>query len=142
MRKEGWELLLDRYIQNVSKRRYKWGKCDCLIFVSDAAKKICGKDPMSAKKRHDIETARGLYDNKKDAYSLIKKFRGSMPKVMDAHFERIKPNFAQRGDIVQARLSEGSSFGLVYHGQALFKLKNEGLRQLPLSKCKYAWRVE
>jgi hypothetical protein len=141
MRIEGWEKKLNDYIEKTALKTFKWGKCDCLIFASDASKIVCGVDPMSKKKKNDPKTIRGKYKTKEQAYELIKKHRRSFPNIMDVHFDRINPNFAQRGDIVGAKI-EGLTFGVVWGGKAFFKMENQGYFILPLNECKYAWRVE
>ena len=142
MRIEGWEKSLDLYIQGVSEKTFKWGACDCLLFVSDACVISCGVDPMSKKKKDDPETIRGKYDSKETAGELIKKYRKTKQGIMDIHFNRVDIAFAQRGDIVLNKLNEGWTFGLVWGGKAFFKSENEGFITRPLSECKYAWRVE
>lgn len=144
MRVQGWEALLDTYILGLSEAEFGWGSCDCLLFVSDASQMICNKDPMSKTKPKDPKTIRNKYKTKEEAYKLIKEYRRSLPNIMDVHFERIEPSFAQRGDIV---LFKGgivnNTFGLSWNrGQSLVKLEQKGLLQVPTKSAKYAWRVE
>lgn len=141
MRIEGWEKRLDEYIQEVSMKSFKWGECDCLIFVSDCCNVICGVDPMSKKKKSDPKTIRGKYKTEEKAKELIREYRRTMPNIMDIHFNRINPNFAQRGDVVMCKI-QNMTFGIVWGGKAYFKTDNEGFVTMTLNKCKYAWRVE
>ena len=141
MRIEGWEKIFDEYIEEVSARPFEWGSCDCLIFVSDACLKICGKDPMSKKDSEDPDTIRGAYSTKHEAYSLIKKLRGSIYAIMDKHFQAVPVRFATRGDVVMAKLNEGKTFGLVTIKGPIFKTEN-GLILKKISDCCHAWRVE
>jgi hypothetical protein len=140
-RVEGWEKILNKYIEETAHKHFSWGDCDCLIFASDACKIVSGIDPMKKKKSSDPETIRGMYDSRDGAYTLIKKYRRSVPNIMDVHFLRVHPSFAQRGDIVLAKI-EGPTFGICWGGKAFFKTQTEGYYTLPLGKCKYAWRVE
>lgn len=142
MRIEGWEKSLDIYIQETSKKVFEWGKCDCLLFVSDACVITCGVDPMSKKIPTDPKTIRGMYHDKETATELIKKYRKTKQAIMDLHFQRVNVGFAQRGDVVLTKLNEGWTFGLVWAGKAFFKSENEGFIARPLTECKYAWRVE
>ena len=142
MRKQGWEARLISYIEKTSNKKFKWGKCDCLIVVCNAAKIVCDVDPMSKAKPGDPDTIRGAYATREEAYALIKKHRRSLPNIMDIHFKRINPYFAQRGDIVMKKLENGKTFGLVYGGKALFKLENEGYLVVDISQKMLAWRVE
>ena len=100
MKKQGWEKTLDSYIQEIANREFKWGECDCLLFVSDACQLVCSVDPMRWKLEGDPETIRGAYSTEDEAYAFIKKYRGTTPKIMDIHFPRVKNGFQQRGDIV------------------------------------------
>lgn len=143
MRKQGWESILSQYLEKSTLRRFKWGKFDCLIFVSNAVRLMTGIDPMSKKKRNDPKTIRGLYKTEDEARMLISKFRRSMPNIMDVHFKRINPAFAGKGDVVLMKLSEGNTFGVVGNrGIAFFKTSDAGLIQKPFVSAKFAWRVE
>lgn len=142
MRLQGWEARFADYINEVSKKEFKWGECDCLIFASDCAKLLCGVDPMSKKINSDPETIRGLYSTRDKAYKLIYKYRQSIPKIMDIHFERIRPQFTQRGDIVLTKIGNLKSFGVVCNGKAFFKMEEEGFISIPLDAGMIAWRVE
>ena len=141
MRIEGWEINLNKYIEEVANKNFAWGECDCLIFASDACKIVVGIDPMSKKKKTDPKTIRGKYRTQEEAYKLVKEYRKSFPDIMDIHFNRINPNFAQRGDIVAAKI-QGMTFGISWGGKAFFKMENKGYFTLPLKECKYVWRVE
>lgn len=142
MRKQGWESIFNDYIESIAKKKFEWGSCDCLTFASDCAVAICDTDPMSKKKHTDPDTIRGKYDNRDDAYKLIYKYRKSIPSIMDLHFQRIKPNFTTRGDIVLAKLGNLKTFGVVCSGKAFFKTEEEGFVSIPLSEGMIAWRVE
>lgn len=141
MRFEGWEKKIDEYLQKCSKRRFKWGSMDCLIFASNACKIVCGVDPMAKKRESDPETIRGLYKTAEEAYILIKEYRRTVPAIMDAHFDRININFAQRGDVVLGKLDYGSTFGIIWGGQAVFKSHDLGLVRVPLNDKMKCWKV-
>lgn len=141
MRKQGWEIQLERYLLDISMKRFAWGECDCLIFVSDVAQLLTGVDPMSYAKPGDPETIRGLYTSELEAKALIRKYRRSTPAIMDQHFKRVNPSFAQRGDIVISKINNRNCFGVVWSGKALFKLHDEGFCMLQQTECSHAWRV-
>lgn len=141
MRVQGWEKILNNYITETAYKEFEWGVCDCLIFVSDASNLICGKDPMSYAVSGDPDTIRGQYKTDVDAYVLIKKYRKTLPNIMDVHFNRVSPAFAQRGDIVGAKLDH-ITFGICWGGKAYFKTDTNGYTTKPLKECQYAWRVE
>lgn len=142
VRLQGWEKSLSDYIESIVFKEFKWGECDCLIFASDACKLVCGVDPMLKKFEDDPDTIRGAYETENEAYSLIEKYRKSMPNIMDVHFNRIDNAYASRGDVVLAKLETGYTFGVVSgRGVAFFK-SEKGLIQEPVSKAKYIWKVE
>lgn len=135
---EGWETKLSDYFVKVQSTPFKWGKCDCLIFASDACKIKSGKDPMSKKRPNDPDTIRGMYKTQDEARDLIKKYRKSTPDIMDAHFDRILPVKAQRGDVVFYKGAFGVSYG---RGLAFFK-SEKGMETIQVKNCTKAWRVD
>lgn len=146
MRIQGWEMRLEQYVQETALKKFSWApenSCDCLRFVSDAAVLVCGKDPMSKILPEDPDTIRGAYSTEKEAVLLIKKLRGSVEAIMDVRFQRVDPNFAQRGDIVLDKLNRGMTFGLVWSkGASFFKTMDEGFEIRKAHEAKMAWRVE
>lgn len=144
MRIEGWEKEIENYIQETMKKEFSWGECDCLIFISDAVKIMTGIDPMSKKYDTDPETIRGAYNTEAQAYYLIKNIRGSIPNIMNVHFETVQIPFAQRGDIVLGKMDDGEHcFGLVWNGGAYFKTKQPGILIKPVDKiARISWRVD
>lgn len=139
-RLENWTDDIYDYLKVMQSAEFEWGKCDCLIFVSDALKLICDVDPMSKKKKKDPKTIRGKYTTKEKAYELIKRHRKTMPAIMDAHFDRKPVNFAQRGDIVMAKVNGSRSFGVVWNrGKAFFKAEGKGLVEIKVKECTHAW---
>jgi len=146
MRIQGWENRVEKYIQETALKKFSWdpeNSCDCLVFVSDAAMLICEKDPMSKVFEADPDTIRGAYRTEKEAKALIRKYRSSTPKIMDALFTRIDPAFAQRGDIVLQKLPRGMTFGLVWSkGISFFKTIDEGFEMMNGHDADMAWRVE
>jgi len=138
MRPQGWEKMPDEYLVKTTSTPFEWGVCDCLIFTSDWCKIACGVDPMSKKKKTDPKTFRGKYKTEAEARTLIKSYRKSIREIMDVHFERIHPNFAQRGDIVLHKMSFGISIG---RGKAMFKTEELGMVTIDLGDCGVAWRI-
>jgi hypothetical protein len=134
MRLEGGEKRLSSHIEAHAKIPFVWGLSDCLLFVSDAAVLICGKDPA--------EPARGKYENLGKAAALIKELRGTTENILDVHFKRINQAYAPRGDIVLKHRENGATFGIVYDGKAIYKTPSVGLVRESLKEVDYAWRVE
>ncbi len=138
MRIEGWEKLLDEYLVKMAKEPFEWGKNDCLIFTSDWCKMVRGVDPMSKFNDEDPETIRGMYSSEKEAKDLIKTYRKSARDIMNIHFSKISPNFAQRGDVVFYKMAFGIAIG---RGQAVFNTEDKGLLNVKLGECNLAWRI-
>ena len=138
MRKEGWEVRLSNYLEDAVKQPFEWGKCDCLIFASDACIAVCGIDPMNKKKKNDPETIRGLYKSETEAKELIKKYRKSIREIMDLHFPRKNKNFATKGDVVLYQNAFGVCAG---RGIAFLKDENSGLTEVKISDCALAWDI-
>lgn len=138
MRIEGWERRLNDYLEKVRNELFNWGTCDCLIFASDVAVICTGIDPMNKKNNTDPETIRGLYQTKKEAVELIRKFRKSTPDIMDVHFVRKHVNFAGRGDIVYYKKAFGVCVG---RGLAYFKNETKGFEVIKIRECKIAWEI-
>lgn len=139
MRNQGWEKDLDNYIVEQTSKYFKWGQADCLIFASDWCVICCNVDPMKAKKKNDPKTIRGLYSTEEEAKKLIKSLRKSTPDIMDVHFDRVLPNFLQRGDIAFYKMAFGIVIG---RGYAMFNNEEKGLIKVKLEDCKIGWRVE
>lgn len=143
MRIQGWEKAVEDYIQETAKKKFEWGVCDCLIFVSDAVQIICGKDPMSAALEDDPDTIRGKYSTEKEAYKLIVQHRGTIFNIMDVHFKTVDPAFAQRGDVVLQLVNGNMTFGLVWSkGASVFKTLEEGIVMQKAKDAAQVWRVE
>lgn len=91
----------------------------------------------------DPDTIRSAYSSEEEAFALIKEHRGSLPRIMDLHFERVKPAFAQRGDIVLQEVDGQKVFGLVWaRGRSYFKTYEEGMVMLNARDAKIAWKVK
>ena len=143
MRKIGWEKLLEYHLRENTQKVFKWGVCDCVIFISDWCKIACGVDPMSYNKEGDPITIRGLYDSEDTAYNAIKKYRGNIENIMDTHFQRIPASRAGRGDVVLQRLTHGLTFGIVESGGVCyFKCEGAGLYPANVKQSVLAWRIE
>lgn len=79
---------------------------------------------------------RGKYKTEKGALKALKKY-GSIEHQLDKHFERIDPNFMNRGDI--AMLTNGM---MAFHfARTLIGTTETGLAPLK-EKAKLAWRVK
>lgn len=134
MRIEGWERRLSEHLESVRDTEFAWGTHDCVLFASDVCNLVCGIDPA--------ENARGRYHSKEEAFELLKHHGLSQPGILDAHFTRIKPMTAQRGDVVYRRGESGAAFGVVHNGRAIYLGDSKGLVYETLKRADVAWRIE
>lgn len=135
MRIDGWEENLAAYLEWAARQDFAYGTMDCVCFASNAVLEITGIDPM--------QEGRGKYNNLKDGAVLIREYRGSYAGIMDEHFERISPAFAQRGDIVLIFENSAPVFGVVGStGYAYFKGRGKALGLKFPRLCQLAWRIE
>ncbi len=90
----------DRLIKFLSERDatpLEWGKSDCTLFAADAVKAMNGSDPA--------HFFRGKYNNKKEAFVLLKQFSGGGLEetteqiAYDLEYPEIPPEFANSGDL-------------------------------------------
>lgn len=99
MRVDNWSRKLGEYLAEVSDKPFKVGVFDCALFAADCATIITGVDCVAE--------YRGKYKTDKGAIRLLKKRHGGLAEAFDAHFARIEPSMAQRGDICAYDGDEG-----------------------------------
>lgn len=128
------DVKLNQYIQEVSKKYFVWGRCDCVLFGADWTNFFCGIDPA--------ENYRGKYKTETGAKKLIIKDVKLITEVVDKYFERINPAYMQIGDVGLYNLSQGQTIG-IYGGRngSWFKTQDIGAIQLN-ELAEFAWRVE
>ncbi len=139
MRPDRYEILA-REIDAAAKRLFKWGsKHDCCMMAAGVVLAMTG-----------IDLARGLrgYGTAKGAYRVLRqRGAGNLSKTLTVvtrrgGFKPVNPNFAQRGDLVMARImtEDGpqDAAGICLGAEAAFA--SDGLEFLPMAKVKRAWR--
>lgn len=89
-RVSNWTIKLNNIITEWSNKPFKYGEADCCIFAGACLNAVSGVDP-SAEWHGKCKTARGA--------AKIVKSLGGLETVLDKHYERINPNFVQRGDV-------------------------------------------
>ena len=132
-RKPDWEQRLADYLAAQHGARFAYGRHDCVLFAAGAVRAMTGA--------HLAKGVRGKYRGKLGAASQLKR-RGwaSLEKMMDAHFQRVVPAHAMRGDIVMAQ----GSLGICAGQRAWFagdEANPDGPAFLPLKEWTAAWRV-
>lgn len=123
---------------------FAWGTNDCALFAADAIQSFTGTDIAA--------DFRGKYADRETAFALIQSVTGGDSVEAAAEHcaqrhglvEYPKPLFAQRGDLVVAKVAsedETSVAGIIgLHGQVL-SVGEKGLIRLPVSSVTRAWKV-
>lgn len=125
-----WETPLAAYLSKAAGEPYRYGRNDCLLHVASAAGAMTGEDPG---KPH-----RGKYKTEAGAARRLRRFGAKSPaRMMDLHFERTEPAFAQRGDAVAG---EDGIPGICIGATAVF-VGESGFIETPLAEWRYAWKI-
>lgn len=133
MRYQDWQQRIIAAIEAASGRPFLWGSADCCLFVADCCVAACGKDPAA--------DYRSRYTTEVGAKRVLAKLHGSIPAVLDAHFERVIPEMAQRGDAVVFEGDLGQTAGVMWAGQ-VWAMTDQGAAPVPGVVPLIAWRVE
>lgn len=133
MRRPDWQRQLITTIEAARVRPFVWGELDCCLFVADCCVAACGIDPAAV--------YRGRYTTARGSQRVLAKEHGSIAAVLDAHFQRIDPALAQRGDSVVFDGPLGQTAGLIWAGQ-VWAMTEQGARPVPDVVPLLAWRAE
>jgi hypothetical protein len=111
-----WEKKLSELIEEASKRSFEYGKFDCALFACDAIKSLTGFDPR--------EIIAEQYQGEEEAEKIILQYggiEGIAAAVADRFgFNLIPVSFAQRGDIVLAKIKNIKSLGVCIGKKVVF----------------------
>lgn len=132
---EDWPLRLSEFIASRREAAFSWGQNDCMIFCADAVKELTGADLAIS--------WRGTYNSEESAASVMALWGDSIEDVLDGQLGERKPtSYAKRGDVVSFESSGKICGGIVDDTgrRAVFMMQN-GLMQVPLSRCRWAWEV-
>lgn len=103
---------------------------DCVSYALAAAKAQTGIDVAP---EHDWSTAR-------QGLAIIRRF-GSLEAAFDAHFERVPPAQAMRGDIAGVPDDKLGVHPMIVDGVMLVGPGDQGNRRLPRSAMTVAWSI-
>lgn len=134
MRKLNWPRRLNAVVEAYQNEPFVWGKTDCLCMAEDVVLAITGSSPA--------QPFRGSYDTRIGAAKvLLERGYDDLQDALEAHFPRVDPAWAQRGDL-----------GLIYHnneracvvctGQLWFARTESGLVTVPTEEVSVAFHVE
>lgn len=130
MRFEGWEVILDRHIEEARGKPFEWGARDCALWSANWVRKATGID-LGAEWR-------GQYASEDEASALMLSRGFSCPAdIASKHLDSIPVSFAQRGDIVKHGVG---ALGICF-GRISYFLTPGGLASVPTKTCLAAWRV-
>lgn len=125
-----WERRLSVYLAEPGSGVFQFGVQDCALFGCGAVVAMTGI--------HPAPQFVGAYDDAKGAAEALRKLgAGTLAKTFDVYFERKKPGFAQRGDLVMAQ----GAIGVCLGKDGVFLTENDGLTRLPRGDFTAAWRV-
>jgi hypothetical protein len=118
------------FIESRHDTPHEWGrdKNDCVAFALAAAKAQTGKGRGSKVR----------WSSRASALKAIKQF-GSLEKALDAHFVRIPPAQAHRGDIGGIPDETFGIHPMIVEGMTLVGPGDTGNRRLPRSAMTTAW---
>jgi len=137
----------DKFLRAHATTPFAWGTNDCCLFPANAIKAFTGFDLA--------DDFRGKYHDEASAFALIKSVTGGAT-VEDAaawcaqkhglvewmHGGKAAPLLAQRGDLVVLEDAGRLIAGVMHlRGTKAVSVGENGLKLLPLSTLKRAWRV-
>ncbi len=110
--------------------KFEWSVNDCALFGCGAVLAMTGS--------HPAPQFVGAYDDAESAAEALRALgKGTLLKTFTQYFDRKKPAFAQRGDLVMAQKAVGICMG----EDGLFLTENEGFTRRPRSAFTAAWKV-
>jgi len=138
-RKSNWPSLLTLFIEEKKNLPFEWGQNDCCMFTAEWICILTGQYPETAKK------LRGTYNTSEGAAKIIEAIGGVeiiLQKEADLKGWKSCPiAFAQRGDLALIDTDNGPSLGVVI-GASVIYAGRLGCIEMPINKCRKAWRVE
>jgi len=137
---DGWEGLLDAFVESRKGSRFCWGVNDCCLFACDAVLAMTGED-----------LARGF----RETYATAKQARKALRQLgietvgqlaecraRDFGLREVPPPFAQRGDVVLLDRDLGESLGIVsLAGTEVLAPGEERLAEVAFHAALRAWRI-
>lgn len=126
-----WQSALAALIARRMEVPFEWGKHDCALWAADAVQAVTGDDPAN-----DL---RGTYSTPTQAADIMRS-SGGLTSLADSKLgPRIKPTFAQSGDIVLCVVN-GREALAVCTGRHIMAQGESGLVAVPMSSAALAWR--
>lgn len=133
MRHPEWQQRLIAELESWRSAPFVWGQADCCLFTAACCAAQTGIDPAAR--------YRGRYNTRLGARRALANL-GSIEQALDAHYQQIPIDMAQRGDAVLFRQpgQPDNMAGIVWAGQC-WTMTELGARPVPDAEPLIAWRV-
>jgi len=134
----GWEVVLERTIDQARDKVFAWGRFDCALWACDVVLAITGIDPA--------EAFRGTYADERGAHRALWLFAaGGLLATAQRIAERqgwpaIEPAYAQTGDFAIIGGPQGDACGIVLRDQVV-GVTTRGLCFVPASRIVAVWAI-
>lgn len=125
-----WPQRVATTLEAARERPFVWGEFDCCLFAADVIAAQTGTDLA--------KELRGRYRTELGAARVLKK-AGGIEALLDAHFSRVPPGMAQRGDVLLFDGEQGPTLG-VFFGQ-IWATTQQGVAVVSVEPL-IVWRVE
>jgi uncharacterized protein YfcZ (UPF0381/DUF406 family) len=134
-RKPDWQVLLHAFLMEHRYDAFRYGRCDCCLFVCDAVSVMTGVDPAAA--------FRGTYSSRAQARRAYGSVQELAEAVTAKHGMPESPVLhARRGDVALIKRNRDYSLGLVaMNGLDIVLASSRGLWRVPVSLAVRAWHV-
>jgi len=133
---------LNTHLEDTASTPFEWGTHDCALFAANAIEAMTGVDIAS--------DFRGQYTDEASAMEAIQSITGGTTVEDAAAYCAAKhglvelehPLMAQRGDLVVLEDSGRIIAGIVHlTGRHIVAAGEHGLKRIPITSVKRAWRV-
>jgi hypothetical protein len=118
------------YIDSKRSVPWEWGANDCVSFVLGAVEAQTGVKVREVK-----------WKSRATALRTLKKF-GTIEAAFDAHFKRIPPAFAKRGDIAGVHDKDFGIHPMIVEGSLLVSPGDKGNERALRRHMTTAWSIE
>lgn len=131
MRIEGWENVLQEYIEQARSLSFVWGENDCCLWASKFVDSITGTTYA--------DDWLGFYDDEEGANALMALRGFNYPHdIVNSHLPKIQVSAAKRGDLV---MNKDGCIGICDGRKSFFLAVGRGLVADETLSCRRAWKV-
>lgn len=133
MKNKNWDIKLGEFLLEQAPRTFKYGVCDCVMFVARAIKIQVNEDILRGNDYKSLKD--GIRKLNEHGYK-------DFGQVLSDRFKMLENGrMAQRGDIATKKYKGINAFGIVWQkGQVFFK-RDKGYVIEKISDVEKVWRV-